>query len=237
MSALSQEPCTDCLVKNRALCRVLDAGALAAFSQSGRRRFLVPGESLAWQGDADAPCATVISGAVKLSSVDAEGEERIVGLALPADFVGLPFEAQASLQATALVRSELCIFPRDAFVAALDENRELERELLRRTMGELVDARASDLRSASRSARERVASLLVQLHGRGASGCAADIDPDRLELPLSRGEIAQLLDVRIETVSREIVALEEDSLLKREGRSGIRILDAAGLCVAAGMDG
>jgi CRP/FNR family transcriptional regulator len=225
---VSTQACADCVVRNRAICRALDAESLAEFSRSGRRRRLKAGETLRWQGDEDAPCATVISGAVKLSVVEEDGDERIVGLGLPSDFVGSPFDEASEITTTALTDCEVCLFPRNAFSAALESNRDLETELLKRTMADLKAARMSRSRSAALPARARIAALLLDLKTRG-QGCAATVDPDYLELPLTRGEIAQFLDLRIETVSREFGALEEAGLIARQGRRGLRFLDEDGL--------
>lgn len=230
-------PCSDCLVRNRALCQVLDAPALQQFAASGRRERLPRGRTLTWQGDEDGVCATLTRGALKLSVVDADGSERVTGLAFPADFVGTPFPGAATMQISALTDCDICVFPRRAFARALNENRKLETELLRRTLGALDEARLSQTRSGSAPARVRLAALLLHLLGRGAAGCAANPDPNRLELPLSRGEIGQLLDLRIETISRELGALEADGIIARDGRRGLRILDRSGLQAAANAAG
>ncbi|MEM8827399.1 MAG: Crp/Fnr family transcriptional regulator [Pseudomonadota bacterium] len=226
--------CADCLVKNRAICHVLDAEALARFAASGRRRHVAAGETVQWQGDDDGVCATLTSGALKLSLVTETGEERVVGTAYPPDFIGSPFAGAASMEVTALIDSELCVFSRAAFSESLDRNRALEQELLRRTMAELERSRLDDSRLASLGAGPRVAALLADFSKRTPAGCdAGDPDAGWLRLPLSRGEIAALLDLRIETVSRELGALERAGVVQRRGRRDVRILDMAALTAAA----
>lgn len=74
-----------------------------------------------------------------------------------------------------------------------------------------------------RSARQKVAGLLLAM-ARSASDspCHANASFD---LPLSREEIAGLLGLTIETVSRQIGSLEKDRVIERQGRRGIRLLD------------
>ncbi len=224
--------CTGCDVRTQAICHVLGGDALARFADSGRRRSVRKGETVMWQGDQDGACATLTRGALKMVVVNEEGDERIVGTVYPADFVGSPFQSASTVQVTALTDSELCIFSRAAFAEALQQNRPLERELLRRTMADLERTRLDDSRMASLGARARVAALLADLAGRARPGCA--IDPDGwLNLPLTRGEMAAMLDLRIETVSREITALESDGIIQRRGRSGLNVIDTRRLQEAA----
>lgn len=222
------ERCRNCSVQSRALCHVLDADALAEFSRAGRRRTLARGKTLTWEGDDEAHCATVTKGALKLSAITEDGEERIVGTAYPADFVGSPFEGPSPVQVTALVDSELCLFPKRAFRGAIERDRRLETELLRRTFAELAGARLD--RSRMGGAAARLAGLILDLDAR-ASACRPA--PDFLDLPFTRAEIGQLLDLRIETISRELGALEEAGAVRREGRRGLHILDRERLRAAA----
>ncbi|MBV7257532.1 Crp/Fnr family transcriptional regulator [Pacificimonas sp. WHA3] len=212
--------CRNCSVQSQALCHVLDADALSDFASAGREKRLFRGETLVWQGDREANCATVTKGALKLATLTEDGEERIVGMAYPGDFVGSPFGGPSPVQITALVDSELCLVALEAFRKALANDRVLETELLRRTLDELTAARLD--RSRMGGAGARLAGLILNLDAR-APVCRAG--PDYIELPFSRAEIGQLLDMRIETVSREFGALEETGAIRREGRRGLHILD------------
>ena len=51
----------------------------------------------------------------------------------------------------------------------------------------------------------------------------------RLDLPLSRAEMAGLLGLTIETVSRQVSALERSGAIRRHGLRGIELVDAAQL--------
>ena len=54
------------------------------------------------------------------------------------------------------------------------------------------------------------------------------------DLTLSREEIAGILGLTIETVSRRLGGLEKDRVIEREGRRGIRLLDPGRLEALAG---
>lgn len=75
---------------------------------------------------------------------------------------------------------------------------------------------------------ERLAHLLVGLWER------TNPEGRMVRLPFPRGEIADLLGIRTETVSRSLLALEQAELIRRDGPKRIEILDSAGLAAAAG---
>ncbi|MGB7406406.1 MAG: Crp/Fnr family transcriptional regulator, partial [Pacificimonas sp.] len=169
---------------------------------------------------------------LKLVALEPSGEERTVGAAFASDFVGAPLSDKSPFEVVALVDSDVCIYPRAAFLAALDDDRDLERELLRRTMADLDRAR-TDGHRPDEPADVRIARLLIDTVTR-ARQTAVSADT-LIDLPLSRQDIADLTGLRIETVSRAFGKLENEGLIAREGRRGLRIVDADGLAGRAGV--
>ena len=75
---------------------------------------------------------------------------------------------------------------------------------------------------------ERLAHLLASLRERlGPEGRI-------IHLPFSRNDMADLLGLRAETVSRSLQALERDGLIRRDGPKKIELLDPAGLAAVGG---
>ncbi|MCW3838191.1 Crp/Fnr family transcriptional regulator [Sphingomonas canadensis] len=221
--------CAECAVRGEALCAALDENALAALSATGRRRRLARGESLSWAGHESAVCANLIQGMMKLTASTADGREQIVGIAYPADFVGRPFARDADVTVTALAPSELCVFPRGDFERALTGCADMERLLLRRTLETLDAARERMLMLARKTAGERVAWLLLDCARRAEAADGSEFD-----LPLTRGEMAELLGLTIETVSRQLTRLRARGIIATRGARGMAIRDAAALEAAAG---
>ena len=198
--------CLDCAVRESALCGAADDDQLAALSAIGRRRVLAAGQVLTWAGDANLLCANIVAGILKVTASAASGREQIVGLLFAGDFVGQPFTEDSTVTVTALVESDLCLYPRERFERALGEAPALERALLRRTMAALNDARERMLTLGQRGAQERVAGFLLDLADRAAPGRrdgAITID-----VPVSRRDMADFLGLTIETVSRQLGRLK-----------------------------
>jgi CRP/FNR family transcriptional regulator len=219
--------CSRCPVRHRAACAVLSDEEREALARSGRTRKLKRGELLFAAGDESAACATLLRGALKVTAVDEEGTERILALVHPSGFIGELFAPFAHHDVVALTDSELCVFPRSEMGRAVDLTPKLAQALLRRSQEELLESRALLALSGRRSASDKVAGLLIALaEAASDSSCHS---ARRFELPLTRGEMANMLGVTIETVSRALTRFEEDGLIKRHGARGIELIDPARL--------
>jgi CRP/FNR family transcriptional regulator len=228
--------CSECGVRDRALCASLDDSQLASLSALGVQRHLVRGETLIRAGDPPLVCANLQTGVMKLSTVTASGEEAITGLLFPGDFIGRPFMGSAEHDIVALTEVELCVFPRAAFERALSDHRRMEQLLLERTLAELDRARRSLVSLGRASASARVAGFLDDIARRMAtSGCQPNAGPAgrSFDLPLSRGEIADVLGLTIETVSRQMTRLRTAGIIDLPGGRAITVRDAAGLAAEA----
>ncbi|MEZ5742941.1 MAG: Crp/Fnr family transcriptional regulator [Sphingomonadaceae bacterium] len=217
--------CETCPVKDRAACSVLSDAERADLAKHGRTVMLNRGDLLFEAGADNNSCATLVSGALKVTSLDAEGNESILALVHPAGFVGEMFTPFAHHEVSAVAPSKVCIFTRSDLEAVVESHPKLGIALLRRTQEELHDAR--DLLDFSRrkSARARLAAFLI------ATARAASDSPCHpagvFELPISRGEIGSMLGLTIETVSRQLGNLEDLSAIRRTGKRGIELVDPA----------
>lgn len=217
--------CEHCPVRERAACSVLDESQRYELARAGRTRHLSRGETLFHSGESEAACATLVSGALKVTSYDAEGNERILALIHPAGFVGEMFGPFARHDVVALADSELCLFAGPEFDRALDRYPKLARALLRRTQEDLHASRDLLALTGTSSAEQRVAGALLSM-ARAASNSSCH--PARqFDLPLSRGELAGMLGLTIETVSRMLTRLEHEGAIRREGKRGIELIDPA----------
>jgi CRP/FNR family transcriptional regulator len=219
-------------VRSSAACAVLNEKERAALAAAGRSRVLERGEMLFAAGDDDAACATLVSGALKVSAVDEDGNERILSLVHPAGFIGEMFAPFARHDVVALTQSRLCTFAKSDIERAIDTYPALARALLRRSQEDLLAARGLLELTAHASADKRLAALLHDF-AVAASDTSCHL-ADRFELPLTRGEIAGMLGLTIETVSRKLGELEEAGAIAREGKRGIALCDAALLAQIAG---
>jgi CRP/FNR family transcriptional regulator, anaerobic regulatory protein len=213
--------CATCPVRERAACAALDEDERAELARLGRRRRVAKGETVFAAGDRSDRCATLITGALKIAAHGEDGTERILSLVHPAGFVGEMFAPVAHHDVVALTDSELCEFGRADYEKAIDRFPGLAKALLRRSAEDLFEARSLVELQARRGSKGRVAGLLLAM-ARAASHSPCHL-AERFELPLTRGEMAGILGLTIETVSRQLTALERDGVIERHGVRGIAI--------------
>ncbi|GAA4776346.1 Crp/Fnr family transcriptional regulator FnrL [Stakelama sediminis] len=226
MSAVP-ERCLDCLVRDTALCSAMEDQELVALSAIGRRKIYPGGQVVTWSGDPNSFCANIVTGVLKVTASTPDGREQIVGLLHPGDFVGEPFAEEAPLTITAVSDTDLCLFPRESFQRTMDEHPRMEKLLLRRTMASLTQAQQRLLALGRRNAGEKIAGFLIDLCDRMAPDAEGPVE---IDLPISRGEMADYLGLTIETVSRQLTGLRRDGVVSFEkGNRHFRVLDRARL--------
>ncbi|GAA4053257.1 Crp/Fnr family transcriptional regulator [Parerythrobacter jejuensis] len=225
--------CAQCPVRDSAACAVLTEEERADLARAGRTVTLKKGETLFSAGDEDHACATLVTGALKVTSYDREGEERILALIHPAGFVGELFQPFAQHDVVALTDSQLCVFARSAMEEALDNHPALTTALLRRSQKDLHAARELLELTGKQDAATRLAGLIMAM-ARAASDSPCH-PAQKFDLPLSRGEMAQMLGLTIETVSRRMSKFEKDGLVAKKGARGIELVDPARLTALVGV--
>ena len=227
--------CENCPVRDSAACSVLNDVERDQLASTGRTRHLKRGELLFAAGDEAAACATLVSGALKVVAVDRDGNEQILALVHPSGFTGEMFAPFARHDVVALTDSQLCIFSQMDIQAAIENYPSLARALLRRSQEDLHDTRCMLELTAHGSAESRLAALL---HDFAQAASESPCHPaGYFELPLSRGEIANMLGLTIETVSRKLGELESAGTIKRKGKRGIELIDPAHLLALSGKEG
>ena len=159
----------------------------------------------------------------------------MIGFTLPGDFLGISIGDHHGFSAEALGPTSMCRFPRARFDAFARAHPALEREIYHVAAHELAAAQSQMLLLGRKSAIERVASLLLDLARRQQEGA----EPVRIvDLPMSRGEIADYLGLTKETVSRVLAQLKSRKLIRLVTLSQVELLDRGSLAeVAQGYAG
>lgn len=223
--------CNACAIRNRAICADLDTDEIALLNGLGRQRQLRAGEQLLWEGDEAVLVANVVDGVLKLSAGTADGKEQILGIVYPSDFLGRPFGETTPYGVEALTDAHVCVFQRADFDRFAREHPRLEHKLLERTLAELDRTRRWMLLLGRMNAEQKVATFLLEMAERlGSPDCGDDeVLARSVTLPLSRQQIADVLGLTIETVSRQFTRFKADGLIDLPSRREVVILERAAL--------
>ena len=218
--------CDACEIREISVCRSMAPDELArlqAIITSGQAE---AGQTIIHEGDPAENLFNVVGGAVKLYKLLPDGRRQITGFLFPGDFLGIALNETYVYTAEALTTVRLCRFPRRRLEALLKDIPAFEHQLLNEVATELVAAQDQMLLLGRKTARERVASFLLMLasraerHGR---------QPNPVELPMSRADIADYRGLTPETVSRTVTPLRQSNTIAVANRGEIEILDRAAL--------
>jgi CRP/FNR family nitrogen fixation transcriptional regulator len=125
----------------------------------------------------------------------------------------------------------LVAFPRICFDRLANENAAVRTQLLCHLSSNLLTAHQHMFVLGCQKAKERVASFLLRLADRMDLICG-----DRLDLPMSRQDIADHLGLTIETISRMITALRNDGAILIPNTQQIVLRDIGALRKLAAED-
>ncbi len=218
--------CSACVVRNRAICSDLDARELQALNKIGRQAKVESGQSVIWEGEDSLLVANVIDGVLKLTTSLDDGRQQIVGIVYPSDFIGRPFGQKSFQTVTALTDAQLCVFPRASFDEFAKSHPKLEHKLLDKTLTELDRARDWMLLLGRKTAPEKMASFLLEMSDRLADkSCADNPATTSFEIPFGRQQVADILGLTIETVSRQFSRLRKQGVIDLPDRRTVSILD------------
>ncbi|MCR2833051.1 Crp/Fnr family transcriptional regulator [Parerythrobacter lacustris] len=232
LSERSSNFCQACAIRNRAICADLANDEIDLLNAIGRRRKLEAGEQILWEGDDAVLVANVIEGVMKLSTQTSDGKEQILGLAYPSDFLGRPFGQTTPYGVEALTDAHVCVFQRSDFDRFAREHPRLEHKLLERTLMELDRTRRWMLLLGRMNAEQKLASFLLETADRMApADCSflGDDVPITFTLPLARQQIADVLGLTIETVSRQFTRMKKEGLIDLPSRREVTLLDRGAL--------
>jgi len=167
----------------------------------------------------------ITAGAVKVFKLLPNGRRGVVGFLFEGDFLGLAGERYA-FSAEALTPVRLCRFPRRRFCDLLDRLPAMERELLGRASDELKAAQDQMLLLGRKSAKERVASFLLNLSSRNER---LGLPGNPVRLPMTRTDIADYLGLTTETVSRTLTSFRNEGHIRLAEASVVQLTDRPGL--------
>ena len=228
------EACSQCSVRESAICHSLSEDKLDELSRTGRRQNLRAGETLMWEGDESLLVGNVVEGVLKLSQSSPDGRDQTLGIAYPSDFIGRAFGSTSHHSVTALTDAQVCTFQRSSFDGFARRHSSLEHDLLERTLSELDKVRQWMFMLGRMTAPQRISTFLIEMASRLCPDREGKLTGARFTLPFGRHEIADLLGLTIETVSRQLTKLRIDGTIEIPDRRAIVIRNQQALeaCLA-----
>lgn len=172
-----------------------------------------PGQSLYDESDKAIGVFTLRKGLVKLVRVTADGRERVVRVLFAGDVVGLEALATGRYdnQAVALSEVSLCRIPLEVIHQLGANSPRLHRKLMEKWQSalKLADDWLAELNFGS--ARQRVLHFIRKMHEVAGDGTAT---------LFGRDDMGAMMDLKLETVSREVTALVRAGVMEPLDKHG-----------------
>jgi len=188
-----------------------------------KRRPLSRGDELYHAGETMQSLFVAREGAFKTTSLSEQGDEQVIGFHLPGELMGLDGlgEGRHRCATVALETASVCEIPFADLGRVAAEIPSLQQQLMR-VMGQSIGRDQDHLEMLGRRhATERVALFLHSLSERLRQLSRPHL---QFSLSMSREEIASYLGLVIETVSRTFSRLQDEGIIRVQGRK-ISLLD------------
>lgn len=202
-----------------------DARTLEDRLAHASERRLEAKEHVFCEGDPRTHVYRVEEGVIAIYKTLFDGRRRIIDFAYPGDYIGLGVLGEYIMSAQATCQARVRSLSATALEKLAETDASLALKLYKSVCQDLVAARSLLVTVGQRSAIERMAAFLLALHRR-----SKDETNDIIKLAMRRSDIADLLGLTIETVSRTLTKLREMEIIEVEqGGTTVRILDTARL--------
>jgi CRP/FNR family transcriptional regulator len=176
------------------------------------------------EGDKGNGFYVVVDGQVKIFKLSSEGKEQILHILGPGEsfgqvamFAGRSFPANAE----AIAKSHLLFFPRIAFKDLISGDPQLAMQMLAVLSMRLRQFTIQIENLSLKEVPGRLASYLLYLADEQGK-------ENKVDLPISKGQLASLLGTIPETLSRIFAKMSSQNLIEVDGRT-IRLADRLGL--------
>lgn len=186
------------------------------------------GQILYYEGTKPLGVFCVSAGIVKVFKSASNGKEQIIRLAQKGEFLGYSSmlgEEVYSNTATIVEDAKICFVPKETFLKVLQEDNNFHRRLTKALCNDIgvMEEKLTD--ATQKTIRERLAFTLLKL---GDTYGVDGGEGEKIDIVLTREEIAGLVGTATETVIRLLSEFKKDELIEFDGKK-IIVLDKKGL--------
>lgn len=221
-------PCELCLSRKFSMFADLSDAHLCNLSDNKNFISHKKGQILYYEGTKPLGVFCISAGIVKVFKSASNGKEQIIRLAQKGEFLGYSSmlgEEVYSNTATIVEDAKICFVPKETFLKVLQEDNNFHRRLTKALCNDIgvMEEKLTD--ATQKTIRERLAFTLLKL---GDTYGVDGGEGEKIDIVLTREEIAGLVGTATETVIRLLSEFKKDELIEFDGKK-IIILDKKGL--------
>lgn len=227
--------CRKCPASNSGPCRWFGETLRSRIVAASSLHRFGRGAVIAEQGTIPSRIGVVLSGLVKIATIDDDGNEHILQLLHQGDLIGDPFGDPVSFSLEAATDVELCLAPRATLATMFQGQSEAYAAYLRIALSQQLEQHFAQLSMRGRNSLQRVAYWIWSQLGPHAEDDSA---PVRVRILLSRRDLASLLEMSVETLCRCLHQLQDQRAIRLATPETLELVDKARLAnLARGQDG
>ncbi len=234
MSSENAIDCEKCTNKEKSIfCSIADK-TLADISHNKIMNTYKKGHTIFYQGNPPFGIYCINNGKIKISKYGSDGKESIIRIAGPGDVLGhrsLFSNEYYTATATVIEDASVCFLDKNLIFKILKTEPSLALNMIQKLSKEMGAAESRSAAMFQKTVAERLAEFfltLMKTYGVEEKGRC------RLDIKLTREEIASLIGTANETVIRFISEFKEKGMIEQEGKT-LYILDKQQLLELANL--
>lgn len=216
--------CDSCQSKGKGIFCQLEELALSKVSENKVMNTYKKGHTIFFQGNPPFGLYCVNQGKIKISKIGPDGKESILRIASDGDVLGhrsLFSHENYNATATVIEEATICFIDKKFIYQAIHDEPTLALKLIEKLSQEMGSAESKSASLTQKNVRERLAELFLMLK---KTYGVVEGNRIRLDIKLTREEMASMVGTANETVIRFITEFREEGIIEQEGKV-IFILD------------
>jgi CRP/FNR family transcriptional regulator len=215
--------CTACSVRATSFCGAIPLRGLNTLARSRRLVQYDRRQTIVSEGEPATSFFSIVSGVVKLCRSLSDGRTQIIGFRFPGEYFAISDSENYATTVEAMTFVEACQFPRSRLKRLTQAFPQMQARLLDMSHRYLAASEDQIFLLGRKTAKEKVASFLLSYSEKFAQESAGS--GHRMNLPMTRAEIADFLGLTTETVSRVLTGLAREKVITVGLSHSVRLLN------------
>lgn len=210
--------CENCVSRESGIFCDLDTDGIQDISQHKVINTYKKGQTLFLQGNHPFGIFCISKGNIKLTKVGVDGKETIVRIVHGGDILGhrsLFTDDNYSATATAMEDSEVCFIDKKFILKVIENNPAVALSIINKLSRDMGAAENKLSSLHQKNVRERLAELILSL--KATHGVKVG-NRWRIDLKLTREEMATMIGTANETVIRFMTEFKDAGIIEQEGK-------------------
>ncbi len=219
MKKAAHSSCENCVSRNEGIFCDLGIPEMQNISHHKVHNTFKKGQTLFVQGNHPFGIYCISKGNIKLTKTGVDGKETIVRIAFGGDILGhrsLFTDDNYSATATAMEDTDVCFIDKKFILKIIENNPTVALSVINKLSRDMGAAENKLTSLHQKNVRERLAELILSL--KASHGVKTD-GKWKIDLKLTREEMATMIGTANETLIRSMTEFKEAGILEQEGKT------------------